>query len=295
MKNPARPVRHFGHAWLVAFLATLWFAPCNGQALGQDPSPKPSVVVKEVKEGRGKWVPVFQRHADEYVVTVGANEPERAKRLADPLLRWWQPVRGGDDGALYLWVVGGRPVAALTFFTFKWPDGRRAIVHERHSLASEPVEATWRDQQVWHTSKPGVTFQAVPDSPVPAATPAARLRQMQTIVRDLSANTVDSKGSTWPLRALAKPLYRFDGPSDGALFALAQGTDPEAFVLLEVAGSGSDARWRFAVARFTDLEIHVRYKDAEIFTGPNSTGASNGIYHSTTAVEKPSDTPEDFN
>src|SRR5581483_11336528 len=114
------------------------------------------------------------------------------------------------------------------------------------------------------------------------------------IVRDVSANTVDNKQSKWPLRALSKPLYRYEGKGDGALFALAQGTDPEAFVLIESRGEGDSAHWELGVTRFTDLEIHVRYKDHEIFSGPNTTGQSNAIYHSTTVLQKASDTPADF-
>jgi hypothetical protein len=140
-----------------------------------------------------------------------------------------------------------------------------------------------------------VEFKPVPDAPVPATSAPARLRQMQALVRDFSANTVDGKGSKWPLRPLAKPLYRSEGKTDGALFALVQGTDPEAFVLLEARGEGALARWHFAAARFTDLELHVRYKDHEVFAGPPSLGGAAEIYHSQSVIGKHSDTPDDFN
>jgi hypothetical protein len=268
-----------------ALLLTFGLPAVAAAALGQEPPPAP----KEAKDGRGKWAPLFQRHAGEYRVRVGTGGKEAA-RLPEPVLRWWQPVRGGDDGALYVWVVDGRPVAVVTFFTFKWPQGERAIVHERHSLSPEPVEAEWRGRVAWGTTKPGVTFAPVPGAPAPAATPAARLRQMQAIVRDVSASTTDDKGSNWPLRPLSKPLYRFEGPADGALFALAQGTDPEAFLLLRAEG----AHWEFAVARFTDLRLRVLLQGREVFSGPNTIGASNEIYQSTTVMQKPSDNPDDF-
>jgi hypothetical protein len=96
------------------------------------------------------------------------------------------------------------------------------------------------------------------------------------------------------LRPLVKPLYRFEGNTDGALFALVQGTDPEALVLLEARNELDGAHWEYAVARFTDLEIHIRYRGQEVFAGPNTTGQANGIYHSPTALSKPSDSPDDF-
>jgi hypothetical protein len=256
-------------------------------ASGQESAPAP-------KTEKGKWIRVFERHAGEYVVRAGKDASGETRRLPEPVLRWWQPVRGGDDGALYLWVRDGRPVAAMTFFTFKWPSGIRSITHERHSFASEPVEATWRGNVVWQTSQPGLNFKPVPDAPAPAGSPPARLRQMVAILRDVSANSVDSKGSTWPLRPLVKPLYRYEGKADGALFALVQGTDPEAFIVVEARGEGSAAHWEYAVARFTDLELHVRLKDHEVFSGPNTVGEPSGVYYTATVIDKPSDSPADF-
>lgn len=264
------------------------------------PTAKPVEGTKKENDERAKWVPLFERHASEYVVSVGTGNGavSKATRLAEPVLRWWQPVRGGDDGALYLWLRAGRPVAVITFFTFKWPDGKRAIVHERHSLTPEPVEAQWRDRKVWQTLRPGLTYQPVPDAPAPAPTAPARLRQMQAVVRDFAARTVDDKDKDWPLRLLPKPLYRFDGARDdsldGALFALAQGTDPEAFLIVDVRGSGENRRWEHAIARFTDRRVIVQYKGQEVYSGQNTVGGADQIYHSEVVIQKVSDAPEDF-
>ncbi len=270
-------------------------------AVGQEPASPGSTSARQTpKNEKGKWVPLFERHANEYVLHVGkdAQAGSIAKRLPDPVLRWWQPVRGGDDGALYLWIREGRPVAAITFFTFKLPDGDRFIVHESHSFTSDPLRAIWRNNDVWNPSVPGLTFKPVPESPSPAETPAARLRQMQAIVREFSAHTIDDKNSKWPLRPLNTPLYRFEGtngPSrDGALFALAQGTDPEAFLVLDCRGEGKEARWEYGAARFTDLRLIVEHKGRVVFEGPNELGGPRDIYYSTTVQRKPTDTPADF-
>jgi len=259
---------------------------------------KPGGATKKEQNEQGKWVPLFERHAGEYVVKAGTGDDPKTTRLPAPVLRWWQPVRGGDDGALYLWLRAGRPVAVITFFTFKWPDGKRAIVHERHSLSLESVEARWRGRAVWHADRPGLAYQPIPEAPAPAATATARLRQMQGIARDFAAHTVDDKGKDWPLRLLPKPLYRFEGARadslDGALFALAQGTDPEAFLVVDARGSGENLRWEYAIARFTDRRVVVQYKGREIYAGQNTTGGADQIYHSETVVLKPSDAPEDF-
>jgi hypothetical protein len=270
----------------LTLIASAWLvSDARGRGQGTD---------SKAKDGKGKWVALFQHHADEYVIRVGPDEKVAARRLAEPVLRWWQPVRGGDDGALYLWVCEERPVAAVTFFTFKLPDGMCYITHERHSFAAEPLEATWRGRSVWQTSQRGLTFKPVPDAPAPAGTPVARSRQMQVLIRDFSADTIDDKESKWPLRPLAKPLYRYEGKNDGAVFALVQGTDPEAFVLLEARGQGKNSHWEYAVARFTDLEIHVRYKADEVLNGPHTIGQANEVYHSITVMNQRSDSPGDF-
>jgi hypothetical protein len=273
-------------AFGLATIGLIWLAP-HARGRGQDPQ-------HERAKGSGKWIPLFRRHADEYVIRLGLDLKVTARRLAEPVLRWWQPVRGGDDGVLYLWVSAGRPVAAVTFFTFKSADGSRSITHERHSLTSEPLESTWQGRLVWHTSRPGLIFKPVPDAPVPAATAAARSRQMQALIRDFSADTVDYSGSKWPLRPLAKPLYRYEGKNDGALFALVQTTDPEAFVVVEVRGEGRNARWEYAVARFTDLELNVRYRADQVFSGPRGAGQTNEIYQSISVLNRRTDSPEEF-
>ena len=96
---------------------------------------------------------------------------------------------------------------------------------------------------------------------------------MQAIAREFTANTVDDRGSTWPLRPLVRPVYRYESKADGAVFAMVQGTDPEAFLLLRIRGEGNDAHWEYAVTRFTDLEIHVRLGGREVYSGPHTIGA----------------------
>jgi len=250
------------------------------------------------KEAAGKWVPLFRQHAGEYTIRAAGGEQAEARMLPDPLLRWWQPVRGGDDGALYLWIRAGRPVAVMSFFTYKQRDGICNIIHEDHSLAEGPLRAEWRGQPRWRTAGPGLTFRPVPEAPAPADSPAARLRQMQAIVRDFSAETKDDKGSTWPLRPLARALYRYEGTvpaiPDGALYAFAQGTDPEAFLLIEARAEGKALRWHHALARYTDLEIRIRLKGREAFAGPHTVGGADGVYWTSIAQSLATDTPEDF-
>ncbi len=251
---------------------------------------------KAADPAHNKWLPVLKKQAEEYSIVVDAADgpKTRTKMVAEPLMRWTQPVRGGDDGVLCLWTDRGVPVVAMTVFTFRADTGERWVVHEHQSLSLRPMEATWQGKAMWHTSGPGLTFAPVPDAPSPAGSPAGRLRQMQGFLRDVSANTIDRKGSTWPLRPLSKPLYRYEGTGpevpDGGVFALVQGNDPEAFVVIEAR----DGQWRFGLARLTDLELKIRVKGKEVFSAPYTTGRDDGPYQTVVAVSKNSESPEDF-
>ncbi|MDB5350345.1 MAG: hypothetical protein JWN86_1592 [Planctomycetota bacterium] len=252
-----------------------------------------------VDAAKGKWLPVLQKHATEYVIAVTEPSGKKTTKLRpDPLMRWSQPVRGGEDGVICLWVEAGRPVTVMSFFTLKAGDGKRWIVHEHQSLSPRPLEASWQGREMWHTATPGVVFAPVPDAPAPADSAPARSRQMQQILSDFSANTIDNKKVSWPLRALPKPLYRYENTGsevlDGGLFTLAQGTDPEALILLEARIDGKQTRWYYGAARLTDLNLRVRFKDREILSVPYTVGRSDEPYQTFIVINKASDRPEDF-
>ncbi|HEV7225031.1 MAG TPA: hypothetical protein VGN42_20165 [Pirellulales bacterium] len=182
-----------------------------------------------------------------------------AELLKQPLLRWSNPLREADDGALFLWTLDGRPAVAACVYNV----GDTMIEHELQSLASTPLHATRRDKPVWTPPTAGVEFKPVPDKPdPPASTPARRLTQMRNILREFSAAMGHAQ---WrhELRLMPQPLYRYGaddeaGVLDGALFAFAQGTDPEILLLLEARGKDEESReWQYAVARMNmgDLEL----------------------------------------
>src|SRR6476661_5762342 len=67
------------------------------------------------------WQKLFRRHAAEYKFAVEGDEKAEVKLTPDPILHWSQPVRGGAEGAVFLWTSEGRPVVIGTLFI--WPMG----------------------------------------------------------------------------------------------------------------------------------------------------------------------------
>ncbi|MDB5350346.1 MAG: hypothetical protein JWN86_1593 [Planctomycetota bacterium] len=247
------------------------------------------------EDDRTSWLPILKQHASDYEIVVQSESKTRPKPLSEPILRWTQPVRGGDDGAVFLWVANGRPEVVGTVFTYRVPGSARTLQHEVHSLSLSPLETRWRGKSLWRSAKPGVTFHPVPDAPVPAPSGAARLRQMQEIARNFAGTSVHEKSGKNELRLMPRALYRYEpngaDPTDGALFCLAHGTDPEIFLLLENRLNG----WQFALARFSDLELHARYKGREVWTVPHGNMNVLDAIHSYYVVEEVNaDTPDEY-
>jgi hypothetical protein len=219
------------------------------------------------------WQPLFKQAAEDYRISP-QDAPGRLFQLqAKPAFRWTQPVRGGDDGAVFLWLDGGRVAAVGTIFAWPQADGLRVVQHEFHSFSPGPINAVWRGKNVWSPTR-GVARTPVPDAPAPASGAAQRLRQIKAMAAEFSGNSIDSEDGRWELRLLSNPLYRYalestDDVLDGALFTLTQGTDPEVLLLIEAVHVGDGYQWQYCCGRFSDYRLQVRYRDQEVWSvGP---------------------------
>jgi hypothetical protein len=64
---------------------------------------------------------------------------------------------------------------------------------------------------------------------------------------------------------------------DGALYTLANGTNPEILLFVEARADPTDesrATWRFAVGRLSHAELHLHYDGKEVFAAPRGDRAS---------------------
>jgi hypothetical protein len=247
---------HLAGQWSFVAIATVWASlPAAGAALHAEERPSPASRDAESARRLEHMV----QTAAEYDVTAGDGSDGAVELLKQPLLRWSNPLRECDDGALFLWTQGGRPVIAACVYNV----GQGIIEHELQSLASGPLRATRHNSQVWSPAAAGVELKPVPGAPgVPASTPARRLTQMRNILRGFSAAMGHDR---WrhELRLMPQPLHRYSNDGavvDGALFAFAQGTDPEVLFLLEARKSDHEsADWHYAVARMNMAELDLMH------------------------------------
>jgi hypothetical protein len=238
---------------------------CTALALaGQAPaSEKP-----EPAPASAKAVEAFKAEAAEYVVRLASRPTEQLALEKEPVLRWDNPARTGEDGATFLWTLGGRPEMIGTIFTYRFKD-KISRKHEYHSLATEPLTAEFRGKEVWAPAAAGVKFAPVTGAAAPSGSARLRLTQMKALAREFSASIKDEQGESYQLRLLTQPLFRYEPDDkrvlDGALFAYSLGTDPEVLLMIEARPVKDAFQWQFAFARFHYVELRALHKDREVF------------------------------
>ncbi len=209
----------------------------------------------------------FTKEAAEYDLRLSNSPSTPLQVLPTPLLKWSNPARTSEDGAVFLWLKDGRPEVIGGMFTYKLQKVFKK--HEFHSLATVPLSGTFRGIQAWKAPTAGLKFAAVPGAPVPAANPRLRLIQLKSLARDFTASIETEDVGFNELRLLPQPLHRYEPNTaevqDGAIFSFALGTDPEALLLIEARQFNKDWRWEFAFARFHYAGVVARHKSQEVF------------------------------
>lgn len=197
------------------------------------------------------------------------GEPPHALELhPDSVLRWSNPVIGVIYGNVFVWTHQGRPEVIGSIL--QWYSPFKHGTHEFHSLSSGPVEGSRDGDEVWRTKTPGLQWMPVPGRPAIGDSRSLRLRQMRAIARQFRVSSTSAKRSNYELRLLSQPLFRYgDADSeviDGALFAFVQGTDPEAFLLIEAHQGDSQAlEWKYALARMASLQFVAKFQNNEVW------------------------------
>lgn len=237
---------------------------------------------------RDRLFNLHQGDALEYTIYRDASRREKLDFHKEPVYVWTNPVRAAQqDGVVFIWTSRGRPEAIGTIFSN--PAGEiRGITHEFHSLSLGTLHVTRRGthENLWKPGGPGIELAPIEGAPPPARSSAQRLLQMRAMAREFSASTRDAKNRRWELRLLAQPLYRYESTVpdvwDGALFAFvtSAGTDPETLLVIEARkpAAGGTPVWHRGHARFTDLELSVRYKGTEVFAVETTHGDTLKMY-----------------
>ncbi len=231
----------------------------------ENPQPSPADI-RSVAPGKSALHRTLDESAGQYAIypDLQATDPLKLRCV----LRWANQTRGSVDGATYIWTSRGRPVAAVC--CYPWYE---EICDNFQSLARAPIRAERDSNVVWQPKAAGVTFEKVPDAPVPAASATARLRQMKSLARSFTVTLLGwapGDPDREELRLLQQPVYRYECDErellDGALFAYVQGTDPEALLMIEAVPTESEENeWVFAFARRTSGWLEAQHGDRVVW------------------------------
>jgi len=200
------------------------------------------------------------------VTSDGTAEPLKFSK--DPILVFSDPTRKESTGTV--WAIGteGRPKAILSLFTIS---GEKFWSYEFTSMTTEAVKSGKPPKWEWKPKGSALTLKDLKSDLVPAVSPAARLTQMKAISRDFSATEVYFDNTRTELRLLTQPLLRYSDEKqdiiDGALFAFANGTNPEILIVIEaVKTNGGTSQWRYGAAPMSSAQLHLQLHDAEVWT-----------------------------
>jgi hypothetical protein len=182
-----------------------------------------------------------------------------------PILTYSNPVRGDVHGSVFVWTRHTRPEVVGAFFDFR---SENKLDSELHSLATAGIVG-WRDgREFWNPTKAGARFEPVAQTAVPSAMPPARLRQMRELAGEFTVEREHPEQGKGFMRLLPQPIYRYASPEakvvDGAMFVFVEGTDPEAYLLIEARG-GDEPHWEFAFARMNIVKFTGAYKGQAVW------------------------------
>jgi hypothetical protein len=216
----------------------------------------------------------YMRAAVTGLETKSSELQAKALVVADkPMLRYSDPTRGLDeknpknillDASVWRLGTEGRPTALVTIEIYQPPKGSRILSYEFLSLTEKKFSLKHKTEDIrWDATASGLELKELPDAPKPGTTAASRLTQMRQLVKRFGAKERFNK-ELIECRLMAQPIDRYQSEADkivdGAIFALANGTNPEIGIVLETDGE----RWRYGVLRLTSAESFVTLDDKEV-------------------------------
>jgi hypothetical protein len=217
----------------------------------------------------------MQKRAASLKVWTGGGEMKEVELIGSALLRYSSP--GGEtattDGSVWAWGKEGRPVALAAIFFQRLPKGEEKWSCELLSLSNEPVGVQAKPSWKWTPPRSDIRFLPVPDAPEVADNEAGRNREMKELARRFNVSETFDEGKTDQLRLMIRALHRYADPEkgliDGAIYAFAAGTNPEALLLLEARADDSGrGKWSFGVARMGAASCQAKLDDKVVLEFP---------------------------
>lgn len=203
------------------------------------------------------------------VMSVKVGDAE-AELQTQPLFRWKNPVSGAD-GAVFVWSVQDRPIALAKAHV---NDTKQHYVETLVAITPKPFHVDRKQPPDWLPPGSEVKPAMIKDAEPPAEAAGVRLTQMRALARQYRFTSLwgEENRSEWELRLLSTPLHRYRSPEndviDGAIFGYAQGTNPEAIVIIEAMSTATGKHWEATPQRLSGYAIKAWRGDEAVFDVP---------------------------
>jgi hypothetical protein len=169
------------------------------------------------------------------------------------------------------------------------------------SLSPGKLSASWGERN-YKSTEPGIAWQPLTGSPVPAAGSTQRKRQLRELARGFSGRALldPHTGDSAEFRLFTTPIFEYSDPDTGllagAIFGFeTNGTNPDVLVLIEAREAAGKPQWQFAPARMTTGGITLNYGGRKVweceFVEPRSGPYSNWLFFPVPRKPVPAETP----
>lgn len=215
----------------------------------------------------------MRRRARSLVVRKAGDAADATTPLQnEPLLHYSDPGGITTDATLWAWGKSGRPLALAAIFFEKLPSNLEKWSCELTALSDARISVESKAGWEWAPNRSDVDLKVVPDAPVPVDNGRQRSRQMNDIARRFTVSETFSAERTDQLRLMPRAVYRYsdpeDGLIDGALYAFASGTNPEALLLVEGRKTPENGAWHYAFARLGAAQLQATLGDTLVWRCP---------------------------
>ncbi len=221
----------------------------------------------------------YRREAEKFVNSIDlemmvGEKWVKVKRIEKALLYYGDPTRENDRGSMWAWGETGRPVAHVELFQNS--NDREKWAFALCNPSGGKVRARLGNDPWWRENESASELKDIPGAPAPAADAALRQRQLKQLAQKFTGHEFwDPNNSRFELRRLERPLHTYrdedSGLLDGAVFTLANGTNPEIMLFIEARVNPKDKSksvWQYTVGRSAHAELHLEYDGKEVFDAP---------------------------
>jgi len=250
--------------------------------------PAGSTVADDDGQSQGR-LKLMEQEVAQFTVNAPAGAAPASVRFASkPILRYSDPTRGLTEANVLMdatvWRLGeqGRPRAIVTLEIYRSSATEGVLSFEFLSLSRDQFTMQHRTQPhvLWEATESALTMAPMSGAPAPAATAPARLLQIRQFAKRFAVREKLQNGDLVECRLLTQPIDRYQAPdqqiADGAMFAFANGTNPEVGLLFESDGK----QWSYGLVRLSSAEATVLLDDRDVVKFPvsNSFQSRKGSY-----------------